>query len=287
MKKKAIIISGINGFLASNLYKKIISNKENDFIIIGLVKNKKQNLDKNLKLSTLKELENYFKDYDVDLIIHAATCYGKDQENLFNLIETNLILPCKILDLALKYRVKKFINIDTVLDRYVNSYSLSKKQFLDWFKSKPYSFVKKRVNIQFEHFYGPNSSDKNFIKWISDEILKDSMDIPLTLCTQKRDFLYIDDAVNAIDIIIKNMHNINDGFEEFHVGTNNDYVLKDVIFKLKKIANSKSTFNFGAIKFRDKEPISSKKNMDKILNLGWKPEVLLEKGLKKMLKNKK
>lgn len=284
MKKKAIIISGINGFLASSLHKKIISNKKNDFIIIGLVKNKKQNLDKNLKLSSLQEIENYFKAYDVDLIIHTATCYGKGEENLFDLIETNLILPCKILDLALKYKVKKFINIDTVLDRNVNSYSLSKKQFLDWFKSKSYSVVKKRVNIQLEHFYGPNSSDKNFIKWISDEILKDSKNIPLTLCTQKRDFLYIDDAVNAINIIINNMHNLSDGFEEFQVGTNNDYELKDVIFKLKKIANSESTFNFGAIKFRDKEPMSSKKNIEKILNFGWKPEVMLEEGLKKMLK---
>ena len=59
---------------------------------------------------------------------------GFEEENSSNTIYPNLILPLQLLDLAKKYSVKSFINTDTILNKNISSYTLSKDQFVDWLK---------------------------------------------------------------------------------------------------------------------------------------------------------
>ena len=77
-------------------------------------------------------LEEVFEKNFIDIIIHTATYYGGKANNIPKIAETNFIVPFYLLDLAIKKNVPIFINTDTVLDRYVNPYALTKKQFLEW-----------------------------------------------------------------------------------------------------------------------------------------------------------
>ncbi len=52
-----------------------------------------------------------------------------------------------------------FINTDTILNKEINAYSLSKTQIYEWLHYFKSSFT--CIDIALEHFYGPNDNKKN------------------------------------------------------------------------------------------------------------------------------
>ena len=66
-----------------------------------------------------------------------------------------------LLDKAISNNCKLFINSDTVLDRFVSPYSLTKRHFQEWLFMRKNTI--KVINMQLEHFYGPGCSKSNFI----------------------------------------------------------------------------------------------------------------------------
>ena len=54
-----------------------------------------------------------------------------------------------------------FINTDTILDKRINAYSLSKSQFKEWMS---FGFENvKFTNIALEHFFGPFDTTTKFV----------------------------------------------------------------------------------------------------------------------------
>ena len=200
---RKILITGGNGFLGSSIVNHI--SKKN-YLLYLLIRNKsdisrlKFNKKINLFRFQNKNLENIFKENKFDLIIHCATNYGNEKDNSINIIEPNLLLPLKLLDLAKKYSVKSFINTDTILNKDISSYTLSKSQFVDWMKY--FSKFLNCYNVKLEHFYGPKDNNNKFVVNIICRLLKNEDKIQFTKGSQKRDFVYITDVVNALEKII-------------------------------------------------------------------------------------
>jgi len=100
----------------------------------------------------------------------------------------------------------------------------------------------------------------------------------------KREFLYVDDLARACVLIMnlnkkKFYENTNDRCSHINVGSGYELSIKNLAKKIKKITSYK-----GQIKFDLKKPDGMKrKKLDSkhIFNLGWKPNVDFEKGLKK------
>ena len=84
-------------------------------------------------------------------------------------------------------------------------YSLLKKTFVkSVYINKPSNFI----NLKVEHFFGGKDTETKFINYVFNNCIKNN-DIELTDCDQKRDFIYIKDLIDAINIIINNIDNIN------------------------------------------------------------------------------
>ena len=132
-------------------------------------------------------------------------------------MEANFLFPLKLLELGKKYHVTCFINTDTILDKRIDNYSLSKKQFKEWL------FVYRKnfgcVNVALEHFYGPGDNPARFVTYIVHSLLKNVERIDLTKGEQKRDFIYIDDVVDAFIKIVNSSDTFLRDFYEFEVGT--------------------------------------------------------------------
>ncbi len=281
---KTILITGINGFLGSHIAKRL----SKDYNIMGL----------EYSLENLFRIEGYsfpvflsndtnkvFDDYPIDIIIHTATFYGRNKEKIPEIAKTNLFMPFNLLDSAIKYKSELFINTDTALDRFTSAYALTKKQFNDWlyFRSKEI----KTVNMQLEHFYGPGCSNTNFITSMIEKLKNNEPNIDLTLGEQKRDFVYYTDIVDAYEVVISKRENLLENYNSFEIANGKSAAIKEVILCLKKLTNSTSRLNFGALPYRENELMESKSDNESILKLGWQPKVLLEDGLYKTLNEEK
>ena len=199
MKEKIIIVTGISGFLGLALTKSLISQ---DYTVIGFRRNIRKKLKFNNKKLIIyknnkKQILKVFSEYSNILgIIHTATCYGRQNETILEILEANVYYPLNLLELAVKKNVKFFINTDTVLQKYLNLYSMSKNQFLDWCRFFAKNSSIKILNLKLQHMYGPGDDSNKFTGFIFDQLIKNVKEIDLTPGYQERDFIFIDDVVN-------------------------------------------------------------------------------------------
>lgn len=289
-RKKNILMTGATGFLGSNLLGELIKQKYEVTILkrstsnIGRIKDligsvKFFNLDK-------ISIEDIFKKVKVAIILHCATSYERADTDPFTVIDANLLLPLKLLQIGKKNKIKYFINTDTILNKRINHYTLSKSQFKDWLQM--YSEELICVNVLLEHFYGPFDDKTKFISFIIDKLLENAAEIDLTEGRQKRDFIYIDDVVDAFIRVLGNLDNLKFGVYNYEIGTNKSFEIRKVVELIKKISgNAATTFNFGIIPYRKNEIMNSKVNTKTIRNLGWEPKYSLIQGLTKTINKEK
>jgi len=287
--KKKLLITGSTGFLGSNLIKKLIKKK---YFIICLVRNKSnfENVKNFTKYRYIKffnyekkDLRKVFLDYSIDGVIHCATNYGLNITTPQEIIDSNLIFPLKILELSAKSGVKFFINSDTILNKNISEYTLSKDQFNQWLKL--YSKKIKCCNVKLEHFYGPGDNKTKFVINLILSLLSRKKNIDFTPGNQKRDFIYIDDVVEAFIKILDFTFYKNFDYKEFEVGTQKYLQLKKFVKLVKKLSkNYETNLNFGALKYRKNEKMNIKVNIKSLKKTGWRPKVSLRQGLLKTIK---
>lgn len=231
-------------------------------------------------------IEEIFEKHKVDVILHCATNYGRKENDNLTTVEANLLLPLKLLELGRRYNTKIFINTDTILDKGVNTYSLSKNQFKEWLKEYSNDLI--CCNIALEHFYGPNDNTTKFVSYVIDTFVNEKDELPLTLGFQKRDFIYIDDVVDAMIIILKACSNKKNGFYHYEIGTGDALSIRHFVELIKELTNnSKTIIQYGAIPYRDNEIMSCSSDIEAISKLGWSCKYSLVQGLKETIKIEK
>ena len=287
---KKIFVTGATGFLGSSVVKLLAATGYD----IHCLKRKSSNLFRLNGISSkvkFVELEcidftDYFRDYQIDYVIHCATNYGRLEKNPIDTIEANLLLPLKILYAASISNVKSFINTDTILDKRISHYSLSKNQFHSWLKTYSNNLI--CVNVKLEHFYGPGDDPSKFVAMMLKEMLDNSEKIDLTAGEQKRDFIYIDDVVDAFKVILKHIPSKKNGFYEYEVGSGSNVKIKYLVELIKELSNCKVTkLNFGSVLYRGNEVMASVVDISNLLKLGWKPQYTLKSGLLKTIEYEK
>jgi nucleoside-diphosphate-sugar epimerase len=283
---KTILLTGGTGFLGSHLAKRLVYEGF-DVIII------KRSTSKLSKLSPLESIINQVRFYDldsidiekifqenvIDIIIHCATNYGRFAVPPTDIIQANLFLPLKILQIAENYPVKTFINTDTILDKRVSYYSLSKKHFLDWL----YLFSQKMVciSVALEHFYGPFDDRSKFVSKIILDLLHEVDFIDLTLGEQKRDFIYIDDVVEAFMTLVNFSFDVPNNLYRYEIGTGKNIEIREFVQTVKTMTGNKVTrLNFGMLPYRENEIMESHVDISMLSRLGWQPQISLVEGLK-------
>lgn len=276
---KTILITGIYGHLGNELA--LTLSKSYKVIGLDYCYRKTHSINNKFKIyfSSKNELDVIFKKHKIDIIVHTATFYSEIKNELNIVFESNLVFSCKILSLAIKYNVNFFINTDTVLDRYTNSYSLSKRHFQEWLY-----FNKNEINIinlKLEYFYGPKAGENNFIIKMLKTLVLDNQKIPLTKGIQLRNFIYIDDVCSAYQIVIDKINSFTSSYIDLDVCSNYSISIKNLMLILKKITKSNADLNFGIIPYRENELMMSISDNTKLSKLGWSPKIDLEDGIRK------
>lgn len=286
--KKKILLTGVSGFLGSHLAKELLAA---GYEVIAL-KRKSSSLHRvesivsKIKLIDIEALnfDKLFQDFGkIDAIIHTATCYGRNNESVAEIFNANTEFPLRLLESGSRLGVELFINTDTVLDKYLNIYALTKKQFLQWGKF----FTKNKricfVNVRLEHFYGPDDETSKFPTYIVNSCIRNVPELKLTKGEQIRDFIYIDDVVSAYMALLENLGEVDDFFIEIELGSGKSVSIRQFVEMAHQISESKTKLDFGAIPYREGEIMCSQANIARLISLGWHCRYDLEAGLNKMI----
>ena len=280
--KKTILLTWWTGFLGSYLITELLNEyniillkrRYSDISRISWLINKIKYYD----LDYLDKLEKIFEEDNIDMIIHTATDYWKKQSNFNSIIESNLLFPIKLLELWIKHWIKTFINTDThwnentELPIWLSYYAYSKKDFIKYLKKIINNNKIKFINIKLEHLYWPKDNNDKFIPYIINNLLQNVDKIDLTKWEQKKDFIYINDAIKAYISILNNIDKILDWFEEFNLWSWKTLSIKELILKINHIIKSNTSLNFGKLEYRKWEPIQSKAYIKKLNNFWWYPK---------------
>ena len=282
-----ILVTGATGFLGSHIVKALVQYKHEVVILKRSFSNTiriQEALDRIIAYNIDQcDIEQVFREQrDIDAVIHTATCYGRSGETIAAVQHTNTVFPLVVLENAIANSVNLFINTDTVLDKYLNYYALTKGQFVEFGKKLADEGKIKFINLKLEHFYGPNDDDSKFISYVINQCKNSVAELNLTKGEQKRDFVYVDDVVDAYVLLLTQKYQEN-GFQEYEIGSGNIISIQDVVRLIHKLSYSRTKLNFGAIPYRQNEMMISKANIDDLLKIGWEPMVALEAGLRKCI----
>jgi len=291
---KTVLLTGATGFLGSHLlgmllkkgYKVIVAKRSTSdaWRISNLLS---QVVSYDVDIDGM--LEKAFTEQPIDIVIHTACGYGRNGESICEVVESNLNFGLKLLDACLKYHVPTFCNTDTLLDKHVNDYALSKCQLTEWLQQKSNQI--QVINMKLEHMYGPKDDSTKFVSWLLSQLKEGVAEVQLTSGEQLRDFIYIDDVVSAYMIVLGKAAELSE-YSEFEVGTGHSIPVKSFIQSLKKayegrFGSSSVFLNFGAIPYRDGEVMEFKVDNSALSSLDWKPAYSLAQGLKLVVEDVK
>jgi len=281
-----IVITGHNGFLGSNLLSKLILKKSK---ILGISKTIK----KNDSIKQIKRNILDIKDSDIpknSCIIHLAAItdvvYCEKYPKKCH--DVNVIGTQKILEIARKkncsmiypstshvYGIPKKLPIkETHPTNATSVYSESKIKAEQLCKKFSKSYDLDISILRLFSTYGPKNSEYKVESIIIKQLITKNL-IKIGNLSPKRDFIYIDDVINAFQIVSENLK----GFNIYNVGSEKSYSIQEICNILKKLNGKKIRIITDKTKLRKNDVKNIVSNCSKIKKLGWKSNVSINEGL--------
>ncbi len=321
---KTILVTGGAGFIGSNLIRFLV-NKYKKYKIINFdlltyagnlenltdLKSKKNYLFIKGDISKNSDLKKVFDSYEIDIVINLAAESHVDRSivNPLSFLKTNVLGTVKLLEIVKnKWRKqhdgKLFYHIST--DEVFGSlssdgvftenskyepnspYSASKASSDHFVKSYSKTYDIPSIISNCSNNYGPYQFPEKLIPVVINNILK-NIEIPIYGNGENiRDWLFVDDHIRAIDLIINKGkiggNYLIGGFNELK---NIDLVKKiiEITDKIlgKEPGSSESLISF--VKDRPGHDFRYAVDSSKIKNeLGWEPLINFEDGIQKTVK---
>ena len=135
------------------------------------------------------------------------------------------------------------------------------------------------IILRLYQVYGPYQDNNRFVPFIINSCIKNKK-FPCSEGTQFRDFLHIDDAVNAVSKCIDNKKAYG---KIINIGYGKTSQLRQITLKIRNYIN-KGYPNFGEIKMRKDEQSSIFPKITRAQKiLKWRPLISFKKGLEKTI----
>tara|TARA_B100001027_G_scaffold208346_1_gene173542 strand:+ start:823 stop:1728 length:906 start_codon:yes stop_codon:yes gene_type:complete len=300
MKKRSIITGGA-GFIGSNLTDHLVRIGHKVIVLDNFVSGKKKNLSHirkqdvkiiKIDISKSKNLDKYFKGAHYVFHLAALAQIIPSIKNPKKYFKNNVIGTLRVVEAAKRAKIKKFVYAASS-SCYGTPKKLptSEKDKIDL--KNPYAATKfigeeivmryasmfkmPNISLRFFNVYGPRLNiSGQYSAVIGNFLSQKKNNKALTIVgdgTQTRDFIHVDDLINACVKVIKSKK-IN---KIYNLGSGK----KTSINTIAKIFSGKKKF----IANRPGEAKNSLADISKIKkDTNWKPAISIEEGIKRLLK---
>jgi CDP-paratose synthetase len=285
-----VVISGATGFLGSHLVRRFVAEKWTITVLIRPESNLRRLSD---ILNSIRVLPITPDSLDqlvvpqehVHIVIHAATDYGHHNRPWSELLKTNLVLGMQLAEAAIRAGVNCFINVGSALPPEVSPYALSKHQFSTWLPELAKKGQTHFVDVVLETIYGEDDDPEKFITRVILACLCNVERLPLTSGEQRRDFVYVQDVVEAFTLLANKHAFLNSApaYHRYSLGSGNAVTIREVTQLIRRLTNSRTQLDFGALPYRPCEVMFSQADLTAIRAIGWAPRYLLEDGLRRTI----
>lgn len=284
--RKTLLITGATGYLGSHLAHRFVA----DGHVVGIFRRATSSLDRlvdildKIRIFDVERLHEPFETLGrVDAVIHTATNYGRHGEQASSVFEANTVFPLRLLDVARCHDVKMFINTDTVLDPSLNAYTLSKHQFKEWGRRFARDGLICFTNLRLEHMFGAGDDPSKFTTHVVRACIGNTPELKLTKGEQSRDFIYINDVVDAYVSVLNGLAMIEGGYVDIDVGAGVAVTIREFVELVKTMTGASTCLNFGALPYRVNETMFGKADTSRLRALGWENRHDLRAGLEKTI----
>ena len=284
--------------VGSAIYRRLIDEGYTDIIVKS---------SKELDLTNQNDVDNFFKDNNIEYVFLAAAKVGGIHANntyRADFIYRNLMIECNVIHSSYKYKVKKLLFLGSsciypkeckipIKEEYLltgkleytnQPYAIAKIAGIELCDSYNSQYGCNFISLMPTNLYGPNDNyDLNnshvlpglLRKFI--EATKNKAENVVVWGTGEplREFLYVDDLADACLYFMNN--EIKENY--INIGCGKDITIKDLAYLIKDITGYKGDIIFDTTKpngtFRKLLDVGLAKS------LGWEYKVSLEEGIKR------
>lgn len=306
LQPQVCLITGVQGFIGSHLVVNLVRQYPNIQFIgidketycsnpkhIEEIQHEKNFTYVKLDLLDIEPLNDLFATYPIDMVIHLAAYSHVDLSFQQSLLFThnNVVATHHLLEVARVHAVKRFIyfstdevygtqdaylNEDAMLDP-TNPYSASKAAADMLARSYYHSFKLPVIVTRCNNVFGPKQYPEKVIPKFICRLLQGKPCQIHGSGQQKRSFLYVDDVVAAVNLILFS----GTVGEIYNIGSTEEISIRDLANRL--IQSLQPTAQIEPIPDRQFNDQHYRIHSDKMAALGWKQTISFNEGLEKTI----
>lgn len=278
-----VAITGASGFLGERVTAALVARGDEVTCLARPSSEVKSGGAFVLRFLNAEEAGRHVASLAPDVLIHLAAAQGRRGESPATMVDANVTLSAALFGAMRDGTL--FINTATTLPPSVNLYALTKHQFVDLARlliSQGRTGVH-MANAEVQMIYGPGDDPDKFVPGLARQLIENVEPLVTTPATQRRDFIYVDDAVEAILTLVDSREQLP-AWQDMPIGSGVAVPLGDFIER----AILKSGFEQPWQKLlppRAGEPLEMVADTSVLRGLGWTPQISLDAGITELLKD--
>ena len=295
LKNKKILVTGGTGYLGSFLVKTLQEKGADVYIISMEAEANKHNF--LVDITNFDELITVVQQINPDIVYHLAANISRDRDfSIFeNMLKVNVTGTFNLLKSLEQTTCNQFIFTSTseiygnnvspfhedLLPKPVSPYSLTKVMAENLIRTFSQQYNRNYTILRLFNFYGKNMSESFFISQMIND-LRRGVDFLMTKGEQTRDFLFVEDVVNALILAAEKPAACN---ETINICSGIGSPLASLAAVINKKQGGTAKIKVGALPYRKNEVWEMIGTTTKAKEkLGFVPQYSLNDGLEKILK---
>lgn len=273
-----VLVTGPGGFIGKH-----VGEKLRGYNIVPLF----------CKTTDFEKLCEEIKNEKIDYVLHLGSHVNleKSYDKAKKTIDENILGTVNLLEAVKDKGIKRFVFFSTEEVYGNNNLPYSEDMLPD--PTSPYAISKlcgehygrlygriygfPYTILRLSYVYGFGQKEERLIPYLFNQFGQNN-DVVLNSDSQKRDFVYIDDLIDAINRVLKNEKAAN---QIINIGNTQNYYPSDIAEQIKQITKSQGGIRFNEERARKGEAGEWSSNIEKAHRiLKWKPRTEMSEGMR-------